>query len=68
MKVSSDATLVFPLIVSQTFYKEVQRREAAASAVTVSDAESDLDPSKPKKSRKDDYTSSTHEARGEAKV
>lgn len=71
VKVSSDATLVFPLIVSQTFYKEVQRRQAtaaAASAVAVSDAESDLDPSKPKKSRKDDYLSSAHEGRGEAKV
>jgi hypothetical protein len=74
VKVSSDATLVFPLIVSQTFYKEAQRRLAqataasSASAVAVSDAESDLDPSKPKKSRKDDYLSSAHEARGEAKV
>lgn len=73
VKVSSDATLVFPLIVSQTFYKEVQRRQAtataaASSAVAVSDAESDSDPSKPKKSRKDDYLSSAHEARGEAKV
>ena len=74
VKVSSDATLVFPLIVSQTFYKEVQRRQlaavavASASAVAVSDAESESDPSKPKKSRKDDYLSSAHEARGEAKV
>jgi hypothetical protein len=74
VKVSSDATLVFPLIVSQTFYKEAQRRQAqatvasSAAAVAVSDAESDLDPSKPKKSRKDDYLSSAHEARGEAKV
>ena len=30
VKVSSDATIVFPLIVSQTFYKEAQRRNAEA--------------------------------------
>lgn len=28
VKVSSDATLVFPLIVSQTFYKELQLRKS----------------------------------------
>ena len=33
VKVSSDATLVFPLIVSQTFYKEAQRRVAESSLV-----------------------------------
>jgi deoxyhypusine synthase len=27
VKISSDATLVFPLIVSQTFYKEYERRK-----------------------------------------
>lgn len=31
MKVSSDATIVFPLIVSQTFFKEVQRRQLEAA-------------------------------------
>ena len=30
VKVSSDATIVFPLIVSQTFYKEAQSRNAEA--------------------------------------
>ena len=33
VKVSSDATLVFPLIVSQTFYKEAKRRLAELEAV-----------------------------------
>lgn len=31
VKVSADATLVFPLIVSQTFFKEVERRQRALS-------------------------------------
>ena len=34
VKVYADATLVFPLLVSQTFVKEVQRRAAAAAAAT----------------------------------
>ena len=33
VKVSADASLVFPLIVSQTFYKEMLRRRPAAEAV-----------------------------------
>jgi len=31
VKVSSDATVVFPLIVSQTFYKELQHRKSLAA-------------------------------------
>jgi hypothetical protein len=33
VKVSADASLVFPLIVSQTFYKEMLRRRPAAEVV-----------------------------------
>lgn len=69
VKVSSDATIVFPLIVSQTFFKEVQRRQleiaggaSAVAAVTTTIAtgvkvETDSDITlKTKKSRIDDFT------------
>ena len=49
VKVSSDATVVFPLIVSQTFVKEVQRRRAAQTEA------SELDGLQAKKSRLDDH-------------
>ena len=34
VKVSADATLVFPLIVSQTFFKEMVRRQRGGSKIT----------------------------------
>ena len=78
MKVSSDATIVFPLIVSQTFFKEAQRRQlegtttaTAAAAVVESDSEVAL---KTKKSRIEDHAGMPLTmpldvtVRGEAKV
>ncbi len=38
VKVSADVTLVFPLIVSQTFVKELQRRQEPPVAATSDDA------------------------------
>lgn len=59
VKVSSDATLVFPLIVSQTFYKEAQRRLIASEAVTATASsleDSEIDTStQSKKCRTDDH-------------
>lgn len=37
VKVHSDATLVFPLILTQTFLKEYKRRQQAAIAMTSED-------------------------------
>ena len=84
VKVSSDATIVFPLIVSQTFFKEVQRRQLEAvgagggAAVTTTTAtgvkvETDSDITlKTKKSRIEDFAGvsldATLSVRGEAKV
>ena len=77
---SSDATIVFPLIVSQTFYKEAQRRQleatTAATAATTTTAtavivESDYEIAlKTKKSRIEDHAVAPFDAtvRGEAKV
>ena len=77
VKVSSDATIVFPLIVSQTFFKEVQRRQlevsgagasAAMAAFTTTIAtgvkvETDSDITlKTKKSRIDDFTGASSDA------
>ena len=47
VKVSADATLVFPLIVSQTFLKEVARRrsgvtDADGNDMTVGDRQKDV--------------------------
>ena len=45
VKVSADASLVFPLIVSQTFYKEMVRRQddilGTKSVATTVDSDSD---------------------------
>ena len=78
VKVSSDATLVFPLIVSQTFYKEAQKRLAekskatTASAVVEAEVERDCEVSSlhAKKSRIEDYVAAASQdhSRSENKV
>ena len=59
VKVSSDATLVFPLIVSQTFYKEAQKRQLKLESIdtaTLSVSDSETDTSiQSKKCRTDDH-------------
>lgn len=73
---SSDATLVFPLIVSQTFYKEAQKRlaertKAATSAVVEAEVERECEvpPVLSKKSRIEDYVAASQDhPRSENKV
>ena len=80
---SSDATIVFPLIVSQTFFKEAQRRQleavagtgiaaaeaAATTAAVIVESDSEI-ALKTKKSRIEDHAGVPFDAtvRGEAKV